>query len=894
MTTRCAPPPPRPGELLDAVLYHAVAGASDSRTRERDAAALLRSTEARALALRRPPWAPAAGPAPVPPPFAEPIEAAAAPPDFLPAEGGRQVAPHLLAASAIIRTLRTFKRSGRHALDAVPYDDLVQRAAAVWGRQLFPEIDDADVPKLLEAAIDDLCAKMLLSRRFLPMGGDLGPVVLLAHTAGDPGTGGDDSDGDGGGGGVLSPADGLGYDYESGAEDAAGELGAEDPAGELERVSSSGGPESLPPPSLTAGTSTTMTTALSTHAGSPVRGDERPWETFDAAGGESAAAKRRRVAQPAAHASPTTPMQLPPAPPPTPATQLNRNREAARMDRLRGALLSGPVKGSQKNAGKTRTGAAGGEADQAPGQAEGDGAAAESGEGKYAWPVASAEVEYTSGGIVRALQQVETRYLERNHPAYIVNAIRAKKEEDKDKRQSRWPGKWTVAEPEQWHEFGSFWKHVPTMKNRYSESDGELYTAFIHWLLNKYKRPGSVPLKRSELAMEMCTRLQHSPARSFPHWVPDTELHLKEKGYQEGSEDEAHRGWPHSFVVDELFQFAVWAWAWSGQTGKNKSAQEKEREDRIRAAFRTVVPPPDDERLPAALLPAGDPRRGLPLRRLPLRDPCTEDRPAAPPPHQQAAPPPRPPGGCSPPPRPLAEAGAPAGAAPAAAAAQAAGSQEGTSGDDSDSSSSSEREAGCGSDSDSSASSEREARRCAACGRSDLKLLRCGGCKKVYYCNRQCQRDHRPKHKALCAPSGRQEAGGARTAPPPRPAGGAGGGADVEMTQRTGDVELIDLTALEITGDEEMTQRTAAAASREEAGAPGAAAAAAMPPPKPDKPPPRAPGTQPLPQSRPPSRPPSWRARSPGSRFRPVTSSARVSGVAGVRRPVAVPPPRQP
>jgi hypothetical protein len=40
--------------------------------------------------------------------------------------------------------------------------------------------------------------------------------------------------------------------------------------------------------------------------------------------------------------------------------------------------------------------------------------------------------------------------------------------------------------------------------------------------------------------------------------------------------------------------------------------------------------------------------------------------------------------------------------------------------------------------------------RCRGCDKKDAKMLRCGRCKKVYYCNAVCQRAHWPAHKKAC------------------------------------------------------------------------------------------------------------------------------------------------
>lgn len=44
---------------------------------------------------------------------------------------------------------------------------------------------------------------------------------------------------------------------------------------------------------------------------------------------------------------------------------------------------------------------------------------------------------------------------------------------------------------------------------------------------------------------------------------------------------------------------------------------------------------------------------------------------------------------------------------------------------------------------------EVEARKCSLCRRKQ-NLLRCGGCKVVFYCNREHQTEHRPFHKSVC------------------------------------------------------------------------------------------------------------------------------------------------
>jgi hypothetical protein len=48
---------------------------------------------------------------------------------------------------------------------------------------------------------------------------------------------------------------------------------------------------------------------------------------------------------------------------------------------------------------------------------------------------------------------------------------------------------------------------------------------------------------------------------------------------------------------------------------------------------------------------------------------------------------------------------------------------------------------------------EREAaarKRCAVCGIPLADVKQCGGCRKVAYCSRECQRKHWPQHKEEC------------------------------------------------------------------------------------------------------------------------------------------------
>lgn len=39
---------------------------------------------------------------------------------------------------------------------------------------------------------------------------------------------------------------------------------------------------------------------------------------------------------------------------------------------------------------------------------------------------------------------------------------------------------------------------------------------------------------------------------------------------------------------------------------------------------------------------------------------------------------------------------------------------------------------------------------CAKCFKHGQPLLQCSACKKVLYCNKECQREDRPKHKTIC------------------------------------------------------------------------------------------------------------------------------------------------
>ncbi|RPA79985.1 hypothetical protein BJ508DRAFT_377369 [Ascobolus immersus RN42] len=43
---------------------------------------------------------------------------------------------------------------------------------------------------------------------------------------------------------------------------------------------------------------------------------------------------------------------------------------------------------------------------------------------------------------------------------------------------------------------------------------------------------------------------------------------------------------------------------------------------------------------------------------------------------------------------------------------------------------------------------------CGSCGRPDDKLLRCGRCRAIWYCGRECQRSHWKAHKQVCVASG--------------------------------------------------------------------------------------------------------------------------------------------
>jgi hypothetical protein len=58
-------------------------------------------------------------------------------------------------------------------------------------------------------------------------------------------------------------------------------------------------------------------------------------------------------------------------------------------------------------------------------------------------------------------------------------------------------------------------------------------------------------------------------------------------------------------------------------------------------------------------------------------------------------------------------------------------------------------------------------KRCASCGATSpkkknadgsgaSKLLRCGGCRSVYYCSSECQRQHRPEHREICVKAAKE------------------------------------------------------------------------------------------------------------------------------------------
>jgi len=62
--------------------------------------------------------------------------------------------------------------------------------------------------------------------------------------------------------------------------------------------------------------------------------------------------------------------------------------------------------------------------------------------------------------------------------------------------------------------------------------------------------------------------------------------------------------------------------------------------------------------------------------------------------------------------------------------------------------------------------------RCKGCGKSNddleegTKLLKCGKCKEMSYCSKECQKGHWAKHKATCKkPEKRQEEEQARAGP---------------------------------------------------------------------------------------------------------------------------------
>eukprot|EP01136_Pigoraptor_vietnamica_P036606 Opistho-1_new@103421 len=47
--------------------------------------------------------------------------------------------------------------------------------------------------------------------------------------------------------------------------------------------------------------------------------------------------------------------------------------------------------------------------------------------------------------------------------------------------------------------------------------------------------------------------------------------------------------------------------------------------------------------------------------------------------------------------------------------------------------------------------SDADAIACAACGKGDVKLLKCGACLVVRYCSRECQKAAWPQHRQACA-----------------------------------------------------------------------------------------------------------------------------------------------
>ena len=42
---------------------------------------------------------------------------------------------------------------------------------------------------------------------------------------------------------------------------------------------------------------------------------------------------------------------------------------------------------------------------------------------------------------------------------------------------------------------------------------------------------------------------------------------------------------------------------------------------------------------------------------------------------------------------------------------------------------------------------------CASCNTQGVHLMRCSRCKKVFYCNVDCQRAHFKQHKLVCEPA---------------------------------------------------------------------------------------------------------------------------------------------
>lgn len=87
-------------------------------------------------------------------------------------------------------------------------------------------------------------------------------------------------------------------------------------------------------------------------------------------------------------------------------------------------------------------------------------------------------------------------------------------------------------------------------------------------------------------------------------------------------------------------------------------------------------------------------------------------------------------------------------------------------------------------------------KRCVCCQRPGEWKLKCGRCKKAYYCGRECQKWHWNTHKQSCVPFGEAPPPKPKPKPRPKPApaafeGGSGGlrgfagGGGYQPTRRT-------------------------------------------------------------------------------------------------------------